>query len=175
MRLRVSILIVLELPLWPAHRGGCGQGLQVSILIVLELPLWQLKKKQLKKLKNEVSILIVLELPLWPFKIIWTECLVGLFQSLLFWNYRCGYRRELIHITPEGQFQSLLFWNYRCGKIFGIALKSSFYSFNPYCSGITAVALRLYNPPTPEGRFNPYCSGITAVAGASIWWMDWCS
>ncbi len=62
---------------------------KVSILIVLELPLWAVDSWGEKGLVADVSILIVLELPLWG----------------------CLDHRETLMVR----------------------------SFNPYCSGITAV------------------------------------
>ena len=116
-----------------------------------------------------VSILIVLELPLWLRIFGYDSCSVTAFQSLLFWNYRCGlrpplYSQPVLCFNPycsgitavarpimmiinrylkvsilivlelplwrlvddqggdiSGVFQSLLFWNYRCGSIFNFS------------------------------------------------------
>ncbi len=99
------------------------------------------------------------------------------FQSLLFWNYRCGRSLSRRSSSIRWLFQSLLFWNYRCGAmqlnqmlitievsilivlelpLWGVKLLfniSAILSFNPYCSGITAVGSASGAEPTYSSKF----------------------
>ena len=162
----VSILIVLELPLWHIHAIRQLQSHLVSILIVLELPLWLLETHQMPLAPPGFNpycsgITAVADLhtqsnplPIW-------------FQSLLFWNYRCGDKMSetdlKVVIVSILIVLELPLW-LSDGEILLNGVRG--------VSILIVLELPLWLPQnagghSAAGSFNPYCSGITAVAPTS--------
>ena len=112
----VSILVFLDLALWPGRTGpAVGPHYPVSILVFLDLALWLVVRGVHYTRIVPVSILVFLDLALWrELAARITNAGQG-FQSLFFWIWRSGSERGVAELLVYPSFQSLFFWIWRSG------------------------------------------------------------